>query len=238
MNNVCKINCQQKYKIVDNFLFIMYNYGVVMQAMQSTMNRSGAVQTVLKQLRRDIVMKNLENDTPVTELQFAENYGCSRSALRGALTVLEQEGLIRVMPNGTKRICSLSQEDVNNLYELRTYVECSAAKQILQKESMDISRLIKVLENADNIDFLDCDAKFHETLVDMSDNKALMQTWRTFIPVTRELFALNFCHSKEIKDTLHDRHFLIAKMLFEKNEKVIDILKAHIAEAKQLSVVE
>ncbi len=206
--------------------------------MQSTMKRSSTVQAVLKQLRRDIVMKNLKNDTPVIELQFAENYRCSRAALRGALTVLEQEGLISVMPNGTKRICSLSREDINNLYELRTYVECSAAKQILEKKSMDISRLIKVLEDADNMDFLDCDAKFHETLVNMSGNKALMQTWKTFMAVTRELFDLNFSYSKEIKDTLHERHLLIAKLLFDKDEKVIDVLKTHIAEAQQLSVTE
>ena len=206
--------------------------------MQSTMNRSNTVQAVLKQLRRDIVMKNLENDTPVTELQFAEEYGCSRAALRGALTVLEQEGLIRVMPNGTKRISSLTPEDINNLYELRTYVECSAAKQILARGSMDISRLIKVLEDAEEMDFLDCDALFHETLVAMSGNKALMQTWRTFVPVTRELFVLNFSHSEDIKDTLQERHQLIAKLLFAKDEKVLEVLKSHIAEAKVLSVVE
>jgi len=63
--------------------------------MQSTMKRSSTVQAVLKQLRRDIVMEKLENHTPVTEVQFASEYGCSRAALRGALTVLEQEGLIQ-----------------------------------------------------------------------------------------------------------------------------------------------
>lgn len=206
--------------------------------MQGTMNRSNTVQAVLKQLRRDIVMKNLENDTPVTELQFADEYGCSRAALRGALTVLEQEGLIRVMPNGTKRISSLTFEDINNLYELRTYVECSAAKQILDRGAMDISRLIKVLEDADDMDFADCDALFHETLVMMSGNKALMQTWRTFVPVTKELFLLNFSHSQAVKDTLQERHQLIVKLLFEKDEKVLDVLKSHIAEARELSVVE
>lgn len=206
--------------------------------MQSTMNRSNTVQAVLKQLRRDIVMKNLENDTPVTELQFAEEYGCSRAALRGALTVLEQEGLIRVMPNGTKRISSLTAEDINNLYELRTYVECSAAKQILASGAMDISRLIKVLEDADEMDFADCDAQFHETLVTMSGNKALMQTWRTFVPVTKELFLLNFSHSQAVKDSLQERHQLIVKLLFEKDEKVLEVLKSHIEEARELSVIE
>ncbi|MBE7042564.1 MAG: GntR family transcriptional regulator [Ruminococcaceae bacterium] len=205
--------------------------------MQGTMKRSSTVQAVLQEVRRDIIMGSLENDTPITELQFSAHYGCSRAALRGALTVLEQEGLIRVMPNGTKRICSLTTEDINHLYELRTYVECTAAKQILQKESMDISRLLKVLEEAkETLDFLDSDALFHETLVAMSGNKALMQTWKTFVPVTRELFVLNFSLAEGMKESLEERHMLIAKLLLERDEQAVQVLQSHIEEARRLSV--
>ena len=102
--------------------------------MQGAMNRSATVQAVLKQLRRDIIMKNLKNDTAVTELQFSQDYGCSRAALRGALTVLEQEGLIRVMPNGTKRISTLSEDDINNLY----YVKTQEEYETVIKEAADI----------------------------------------------------------------------------------------------------
>jgi len=215
-----------------------YNLNEEVFKIQSTMNRSGTVQAVLKQLRRDIVFKNLKDETPVTELQFAEKYGCSRAALRGALTVLEKEGLITVMPNGTKRISSLSHDDINNLYEMRTYVECSAARHILSNDHTDISRLIKVMEDADNMDFLECDSLFHEILVDISGNKVLKQVWWTIAPVIRELFMLNFTHSEKIKDTLKDRHLIISRMLLEKDEKVIDVLKNHISEARELSVLE
>ena len=184
------------------------------------MNRSGTVQAVLKQMRRDIVFKNLKDETPVIELQFAQKYGCSRAALRGALTVLDKEGLIRVMPNGTKRISSLSHDDINNLYEMRTYVECSAAGHILNNDYPDISRLIKVLEVADDMDFIECDSLFHEILVDISDNKVLKQVWRTIAPVIRELFVLNFSHSEKIRDTLKERHLIISKMLLEKMKKL------------------
>ncbi|MBQ8249325.1 MAG: GntR family transcriptional regulator [Clostridia bacterium] len=184
-------------------------------------------------------MKKLENDTHVTELQFAERYLCSRAALRSALAVLEQEGLIRVMPNGTKRICSLTTKDINDLYEFRTYIECSALRQALTSGTLDISKLIQVIEEAqENDDFLDCDAKFHETLVAMSNNKALLQAWKTFAPVTRELFSLNFSHSQNVKDAFHTRHMLIIKMLLDRDEAVIDVLRSHIDEAKELSLIE
>lgn len=202
------------------------------------MNRSGTVQAVLKQMRRDIVFKNLKDESPVIELKFAQKYGCSRAALRGALTVLDKEGLIRVMPNGTKRISSMSNDDINNLYEMRTYVECSAARHILNKDHLDILRLIKVMEMADDMDFIECDSLFHEMLVDISDNKVLKQVWRTIAPVIRELFLLNFSHSEKIRDTLKERHLIISKMLFEKDEKVIDVIKNHITEARMLSVLE
>ena len=141
------------------------------------------------------------------------------------------------MPNGTKRISSLTTEDINNLYELRTYVECTAVKQALSKENVNVSSLMKVMEEADaEDDFLDCDAKFHETLVSLSNNKALMQMWKTFMPVTRELFSLNFSHSQNVKDAFQARHMLITKMMFDKDEKVVDILKSHINEARELSL--
>jgi len=203
------------------------------------MNRSSTVQAVLKQLRRDIVMKVLENDSPVTELQFAEKYMCSRAALRGALTVLEQEGLIRVMPNGTKRISSLTIEDINNLYELRTYLECSAVKQALTKDNVNVSNLLRVIEDADSgDDFLDCDAKFHETLVSLSSNKALMQMWKTLMPVTRELFSLNFSYSQSVKDAFQSRHMLITKMMIDRDENVVKVLESHINEARELSLLD
>lgn len=205
--------------------------------MQSTINRCSTVQAVLQELRRDIIIKKLENDTPVTELAFADYYGCSRAALRGALTALEQEGLIRVMPNGTKRICSLSTEDVNHLYELRSYVECSAVQQILQKKSVDLSKLVQVIEKAKETEnFLDSDALFHETLIELSGNKALMQTWKTFVPVTRELFLLNFSLCADMRDSLEKRHMHIIKLLFEKNAQAIEELSSHIEEARQISV--
>lgn len=207
--------------------------------MQDALKRSSTVQTPLNELRRDIIMKKLENDTHVTELQFAERYLCSRAALRSALAVLEQEGLIRVMPNGTKRICSLTTKDINDLYEFRTYIECSALRQALTSGTLDISKLIQVIEEAqENDDFLDCDAKFHETLVAMSNNKALLQAWKTFAPVTRELFSLNFSHSQNVKDAFHTRHMLIIKMLLDRDEAVIDVLRSHIDEAKELSLIE
>ena len=207
--------------------------------MQSAIKRSSTVQAVLKQLRRDIIMKNIENDTQVTELQFAERYLCSRAALRGALSVLEREGLIRVMQNGTKRICYLTADDINNLYDLRTYIECTALKQSLAKGTVNVSGLMKILEEAErDDDFLDCDTSFHEVLVSMSNNKALMQMWKTLMPVTRELFSLNFSLSKDAKDAFHTRHMLIIKMLFDKDEKVIELLETHINEARELSLAD
>ena len=95
---------------------------------------------------------------------------------------------------------------------------------------------MKVLEDASDTDFLECDTLFHETLVAMSENKALLQVWRTFVPVIRELFMLNFTHSQTLKDTIQERHMLIVKMLVNKDERVTEILNSHIEEARRLSI--
>ena len=207
--------------------------------MRGTMTRSTTVQAVLTQLRRDIITEKFDDGTPVKEILFAEEYNCSRAALRGALIVLEQEGLIKVLPNGTKTISLLSKDDINNLYELRNYVECTAVKQLLQKENLDISHLIGVLEEAKknpDINFYDSDAMFHEMLIKLSGNKALMQVWKNLIPVMRELFIINCSRKKSISESLEERHLLIAKLLFERDKKAVEELSKHIEEARILSI--
>jgi len=125
------------------------------------------------------------------------------------------------------------------LYELRSYVETSAARQLLSKEKMDISRLIAVLEDAEKneaLDFYDADALFHETLIKLSGNKALMLVWRNLVPVMKELFILNVSRNKDIEGSLCKRHMQIARLLFERNRKAIDVLERHIEEARELSI--
>ena len=58
------------------------------------------------------------------------------------------------------------------------------------------------------------------------------------MPVVRELLILNFSYSEKLGDSLEERHMLIAKMLFDKDKNVIEILKNHIEEARILSIEE
>ena len=207
--------------------------------MRNTIKRSGTVQPVLQALRRDIVMGTLEDGAPVTEIAFAQAYSCSRAALRGALAVLEQEGLVTLHANGTKNISLLTEEDVNNLYRLRSYVECSAAEQFLKHATHDISPLLKVLDQAETDSsegFFDSDEAFHAALVSLSGNKALMQTWHTFHPLMRELFSVNLLVSGDLAVFFTDRHLKIARRLFNGDGRAIEELASHIEEARLLSV--
>lgn len=205
--------------------------------MVTAIKRSETVQVVLQQLRRDIVMGELKDKTPVKEVLFAEKYNCSRAALRGAIAVLAQEGLVKVHSNGTKHISALTVEDINHLYQLRTYIECTAVKQLLDKKTFELSKILSVLDQKGK-DILETDLLFHSTLVELSENKALIQTWHLFIPIIQEIFYMNFAVSKEIKQTFTGRHEQLVHLIVNKDEKAVSTIEKHIEEARQISVLK
>ena len=68
------------------------------------LSRSGSVQHILRALRRDIIRYRYKDGQQIRELELADKYDASRAAVRGALMVLEKEGLIVTHKNGTRTV--------------------------------------------------------------------------------------------------------------------------------------
>ena len=213
---------------------------------QSLLKRSNTVQNILNDLRRDIVLCKYKNHTQVTELGLSKEYNCSRAAVRSAFMVLEKEGLIVSKENGTKGISCLSKDDIDNLYELRGYLELTSIKHFYKKKSKDFSYVFDVVNQFSNIDnlnleeILELDAEFHTALIKISKNKALIQAWLNISDVIREVFSMNTTESEEYKNSFlqsfRERHIELMTALIHSPEKMHTLLENHINDAHDISV--
>lgn len=139
----------------------------------------------------EIVEGKLKPGEVITEVFLAEKYGISRTPVREALNRFQCEGLINTS-NRTKRIFSLTPEDVEEIFELKKLIEGNVAEKAaenLSDEDADELRIIvagmKDLseyspENEkDEMKFLDnwlkLDKQFHEILFRVSGNKRSYQ---------------------------------------------------------------
>ena len=209
------------------------------------LNRSDTVQHVLKALRHDIILYHYPNGQPIKEIELCRRYDCSRTAARNAFIILEKEGLIQARKNGTKEVCCLSFQDIDNIYDLRRHIELSSIKQFFAGDTPDMAPVfqavndIRAASETEIAGLLRLDTEFHTAIVKLSQNKALYQAWSNICMVMEEIFTLNMSESDTYKSwfmqTFAERHIDIMSKLLLSEETAISVLSAHIEDAREVS---
>jgi DNA-binding GntR family transcriptional regulator len=121
---------------------------VVLSCMQSHGKiRSGPGQ-VYARLRDMIVGGQLTAGTRIIELDFAARLGVSRTPLREALLLLQQEGFVVGTDGGQQsrlRVSPLTSEDAHDLYSLRGEIEGLAAERTAALPDSDRKLVVRQL---------------------------------------------------------------------------------------------
>lgn len=104
------------------------------------------VETVTGRLREDILSGELAPGDRIVEEQLTRRFGISRAPLREALRLLSQQGLVEHMPRRGVRVATVSEAEVDELFELRDVLERHAITVALQRVDLDLAELDAALE--------------------------------------------------------------------------------------------
>jgi DNA-binding GntR family transcriptional regulator len=85
----------------------------------------------------------------ITETQVAERFGLSRTPVREAFRQLERDGLIVVVPQRGAFVSQPSLEDILEIYQIRTPLECMAARIAAEAITAEQVRRLEELMEAD-----------------------------------------------------------------------------------------
>jgi DNA-binding GntR family transcriptional regulator len=138
---------------------------------------------------REIRNRILENIwTPgyqALEQDIAEMLGMSRTPVREALIRLEKESFVKIVPRHGIRVLPVSPDDMKEIYEVLTALECLAAERLalrnpaaseLQPLLDATQRMSDALDRDDLDSWAKADETFHWMLVALSGNKLLLET--------------------------------------------------------------
>ena len=143
------------------------------------------VDAAYEQIRRRI----LDNDWPpghrALEHEIAADLGMSRTPVREALLRLQNEGLVEVIPRHGMRVLPVSGNDMQEIYQILTALECMAAELLAARKpsAKELAPLVdatKAMDTALKADDLTAwaaaDERFHQHLVDLAGNRQLQAT--------------------------------------------------------------
>ena len=140
-------------------------------------------EVVFNNLRDAILNGELKPGERLLENQLAEKLGVSRTPVREALRMLEQENLVALVPRKGAQVLDLSATDIKNVLEIRSALEAVAMRHACL--SMDVENLNELKEL--NVEFerafeekdyervATTDEKMHDIIFAAANNDRLVQ---------------------------------------------------------------
>lgn len=144
---------------------------------------------VAEEIRTAIIEGRLKPNDHIPEIALTEQLGVSRTPVREALILLEREALVISVPNRGCFVRAFNEQDVGNIFSMRTTLENFAAELSIDKlTNMDLDRLQSLIEvqhsYIDKNDFKllrSADMAFHQYLVSYTNHPMLMRSWQEIV---------------------------------------------------------
>ena len=142
---------------------------------------------IYEHLREQLLNGEIAPPEHLIEAKIAKELGTSRTPVREALHSLELEGLIESIPRVGYVVKAISEEEVEEICEIRMAIEGVAVRWAIEKA---YKKLVEELEKNISIAeekvskgnvraFVDMDAQFHEIISKFSGSKRLLELAQT-----------------------------------------------------------
>ena len=196
------------------------------------------VSDALRQAIRDGILPPGER---LMEIPLAEELGVSRTPIREAIRILEQEGLIVMIPRRGTYVADMSLKDVTEVFELHSILEELAAElaaeRITNEEIEALEQHLVEIGNYMNENNLDkvvqADILFHEILYKASRNDRLVEMINNLREQTLRFRTLSMSQTGRLAKTWDEHRQLVEAISDRDVERARQIARIHMEESEK-----
>lgn len=196
---------------------------------------------LFSELQRDILTGKLAPGQKLTEQAICKEYKVSRTPVREALRQLETEGLVENILNRGAFVIGLSQQDFEDMFELRKAYEIQAVKWAIERitddemdaleETFEFMEFYTLRNDVDKM--LTINAGFHQIIYEASHNRMLRQllsSYQTYFKYRSQ----EDIYADDYLTTVLEEHRMIFKAFTEKDvEAGAEAMEKHIDNSKK-----
>ena len=198
----------------------------------------------LKQQAYDLIKHNIIHciyapDTIITEEMIQETVNVSRTPIRDALSRLEQEGMIKILPKKGILVTEMTFRELNMLYEIRGLLE----PYCIQNYGVRISPE-KYAEYYDKYtlflngtvaeySYEDMDASFHRMLINSSQNTYIISQYTTLeMQISRSRYMTGKDSVNRRRSTVQEHLAITEAALKENWDEAAEAMRHHLKQSK------
>lgn len=192
---------------------------------------------IAEKLRDAILAGELRPGEAVVETTIAAQFGVSRAPVREAIRILEQEGVLEVVPYRGTTVRMLTRHDVDELYSFRTMLEEFAIRRVIDhadptvvKELWAICHHMEQLaRDGDWKSVNEEDEHFHDSLVRAAGHSLLSASWNMLSLRVRQAMALRNKKNATPLDVAMNHPPIVRAIEVGDREEAARLIRDHIA---------
>lgn len=192
---------------------------------------------VYRKLRLAILRRDVAPGTRIIELEFARALGVSRTPLREALSRLEVDGLVTLLPTGGY-VVNDARNELEDIFHLRQAVEGYAARLAARNITDDeLARLRKNLEASMQLDLsqtqrrAELNAEFHRTVTDAARSPRLIKAVNDLLDFLFSEETMRWHSEHDMRSALAEHAELVDALAARDEDQAERITRAHLAHA-------
>lgn len=191
---------------------------------------------VFNTLREAILKGELRPGERLMELQLAAKLGVSRTPIREAIRMLEQEGLAVTIPRRGAEVAKMTEKDMQDVLQVREALDqltaMIACELMTQEELEQLEKAAYAFEAAietkDIKEIADTDMHFHDIVYEATNNPKLVNVLNN---LREQMYRYRVEYLKDEKNypTLLKEHRQILEGFKEKNKELIaETMRKHV----------
>ena len=192
---------------------------------------------VFNTLREAILKGELKPGERLMELQLASKLGVSRTPIREAIRMVEQEGLAVTIPRKGAEVAKMTEKDMEDVLEIREALDELAAKiacnKITEEQLKRLNEIKEEFEDSTRTNevkrIAEADVSFHDVIYDATGNPKLVNMLNN---LREQIYRYRVEYLKDEKNypILIKEHEDIMKALSARDkEEVVKAMHVHIA---------
>jgi len=196
-------------------------------------------QAAYEYIKEKILSCEYEPGSLMNEQHICDELELSRTPVRDALSRLEQEGLINIMPKKGIIVSDLKLDDINGIYEVRLLLEPYALRhygnRLDQKQLEHFQTLMSDFSRAqqDTSYLYGLDDQFHCFIMNAVQNRYLIDAYENINNLNRRLRVLSGTRiENRIADTFQEHASIIEACLGKDWERAAQAMAKHLETAR------
>ena len=190
-----------------------------------------------ERIREAIVQGRLKMGESLSENYLAQNLQVSKTPIREALSLLNMEGLVKIIPQKGTFVFSMDKPEIIELCELRYALESMALRYSHERNRDDflkelegtVKLMKKDMKKEGVMHYLQLDDSFHNSFFNYCENRYMKDTYRMInarVSALRNFVTGSVESSMQLSLEHHEK--ILESLKADKLDEAVQILENHI----------